>query len=146
MLRILKRIISGVLTLSMVISVISFAPVYAATEFKNYEISDSLPQGWEIGTLQNASIDIAELSGEKCILLSNDTSASKATAKAELFSESFKLSGKQIFSYRMAVSNSIKEATYKLLFLNDGANEYELLEIKKFTCCQINFITTLTNA
>ena len=116
----------------LVISIILTTNAFAL-EYKNYEITDELPQGWTLGEVGSyASVGITEYSGEKSILLSADTSSAPSTMseKANLYSESFSITGKQVFSFRMAVNTS--NSCYKRIQICDAAADsgYTLMQIQ----------------
>lgn len=122
----MKRII--LITLSVFVIFISTA-FAAETEYINYKITDELPLGWTQRTTNSySSVEITESSDEKSILISADTSSAKATTNAQLFTESFEFSGKQVFSLRMKINTAT--GYYKRIYINEGENKEQLLVIK----------------
>ena len=124
----MKRILSLLLAVSVIFTANAFA-----ADYKSYEISDTLPQGWtksETGTY--TSIGMTEYSGEKSILLSVDTSAAPQTMSesANLYSDSFTLTGKQVLTFRMAVNTSTN--CYKRIQICDASSDsgYTLMQIQ----------------
>ncbi|MCR4720061.1 MAG: hypothetical protein K5768_10580 [Firmicutes bacterium] len=124
----MKKVLLFILVISIILTTNAFA-----LEYKNYEITDELPQGWTLGEVGSyASVGITEYSGEKSILLSVDTSSAPSTMseKANLYSESFSLTGMQVFSFRMAVNTS--NSCFKRIQICDAAADsgYTLMQIQ----------------
>ena len=124
----MKRILSLLLAILVIFTANAFA-----ADYKSYEITSGLPSGWtksETGTY--TSVGITEYSGEKSILLSVDTSAAPSTMSenANLYSDSFNLAGKQVFSFRMAINTSSN--CYKRIQICDASADsgYTLMQIQ----------------